>query len=116
MAMGNMPRQGMAAEGAADGGAGAEEAGKFRFMGNGEEVLLTDIQARQRITELEARVAELEAQPQIWTGTDAQYEADNAAGKIREGSIIISIEEESGTGQGEEAQASTGGQEGGGQP
>ncbi len=86
-----------------------------QFNVNGILIQFKDEYARGKVAELEARVAELERQPQIWAGTDAQYEIDNAAGKIREGSIIICIEEESGTGQGEEAQASTSTQEGGGQ-
>lgn len=91
--MEQMARQGITEGDALEGGTGTGEVDKFRFLGSGEELSFADAQARRRIAELEARVAELEKQPQIWTGTDAQYEIDNAAGKIREGSIIISIEE-----------------------
>ena len=66
----------------------------FRLGPGGEVVLAADALARQKIAQLEARVAQLEALPRIWTGTDEEYEADNAAGKIREGDIVITPEGE----------------------
>lgn len=64
----------------------------FRLGPGGEEMLVYDRQARQKITQLEARIAELEALPRIWTGTEEEYAAASAAGKIRDGDIIITPE------------------------
>ncbi len=79
----------------------ADEVDGFLFGPGREAVLLTDAAARQRIADLEMRVAQLEALPRIWTGTEEEYEADNAAGKIRDGDIVITPE---GDTQAQEAQ------------
>lgn len=71
-----------------------KEADGFYLGPNREALLVADRQARQKIVELEQRVADLEARPRIWTGTEEEYEADNAAGKIREGDLIITPEGE----------------------
>lgn len=81
-----------------------KEADGFYLGPDRKEVLVADKQARQKITELETRVAELEKLPRIWTGTDEEYEQDNAAGKIRDGDIIITP----GAGEDETAAASSG--------
>ncbi|MDE7313610.1 MAG: hypothetical protein K2N87_18635 [Eubacterium sp.] len=95
-------------------GSNVKEADGFYLGPNREELLVADKQARQKIAELEARIAELEAQPQIWAGTDAQYEIDNAAGKIKDGAIVVSIPEGAAQqGQAEAAIGVQGAQEGG---
>lgn len=70
----------------------ADEFDGIRLGPGGEEMLVMDAKARKKIEELERRVADLEALPRIWTGTEEEYEADNAAGKIRDGDIVITPE------------------------
>ena len=67
---------------------GALPAEGFRL---GQKVFETaDAAARQRIAELEKKVALLEARPAVWAGKNKEeYDAACEKGIIREGDIII---------------------------
>lgn len=87
------------------------EAQGFRFLQNGKTMMLADAQARQKIAELEKKVAELEARRQIFVGTTEEINALANQDKIRVGDLAITTDDENpdggstDTGTGDQSQA-----------